>query len=187
MIDTVSSLLPNFAIMKKSPFLLLLFALAACTSSGPASAPTNAPLLLAENADTGQAYYLDEHGRTAIPPGKYAMCLTDTFRTHAVVLLQGDYKWVVIDRQEKVLYEVFLYDNGPDYPSEGLFRIVQDGKIGYADADTYSIVISPQFDCAFPFENGRAKVSKQCRTVKDGEYSVWESEAWLYVNKAGDF
>ena len=113
------------------------------------------------------------------------MCLTDTFHTHAVVLLPSDAKWVVIDRQEKVLYEVFPYDNGPDYPSEGLFRIVQDGKIGYADATTYAIVIERQFDCAFPFENGKAKVSNECQTVKDGEHSVWESDPWQYVDQRG--
>jgi hypothetical protein len=96
-------------------------------------------------------------------------------------------KWVIMDAQKTALYEVFLYDNGPDYPSEGLIRVVKNGKIGYADADTYAIVIEPQFDCAFPFENGKAKVSNQCQTVKDGEYSVWESEAWQYVDKEGEF
>ena len=171
--------------MQNQIFLLLLLASAACTPSGPASQPAAGPLLLAEDAGTGQPYYHDGRGHTAIPAGKYAMCLTDTFHTHALVLLPRDSKWVVIDRQEKVLYEVFPYDNGPDYPSEGLFRIVQDGKIGYADEATYAIVIEPQFDCAFPFENGKAKVSNQCQTVKDGEHSVWESDDWKYVDKRG--
>lgn len=92
-------------------------------------------------------------------------------------------KWVIMDDQKNALYEVFLFDNGPDYPSEGLIRVVKNGKIGYADATTYAIVIEPQFDCAFPFENGKARVSKQCRTVEDDEHSIWESEAWEYVSK----
>lgn len=99
----------------------------------------------------------------------------------------GDGKWVVMDSQKTALYEVFSYDNGPDYPAEGLIRVVKNGKIGYADAETYVIVIEPQFDCAFPFENGKAKVSNQCRTVRDGEHSVWESDAWQYVDKQGNF
>jgi hypothetical protein len=99
--------------------------------------------------------------------------------------LTDDGKWVIMDSQKTALYDVFIYDNGPDYPSDGLIRVVKNGKIGYADADTYAIVIEPQFDCAFPFENGKAKVSNQCQTVKDGEYSVWESDAWQYVNKQG--
>ena len=48
-------------------------------------------------------------------------------------------KWVIMDSKKKVLYEIFPYDNGPDYPSEGLFRIVQNGKIGYAHENTYGI------------------------------------------------
>lgn len=97
----------------------------------------------------------------------------------------ADGKWVIIDSQKTALYEVFLYENGPDNESEGLIRVVKNGKIGYADAKTYAIVIEPQFDCAYPFENGKAKVSNLCKTVKDGEHSVWESEAWQFVDKKG--
>jgi WG containing repeat len=99
----------------------------------------------------------------------------------------ADGKWVILDGKKTTLYEVFIYDNGPDYPADGLIRVVKNGKIGYADARTYTIVIEPQFDCAFPFENGKARVSNQCRTVKDGEYSVWESDAWQVVDKQGKF
>ncbi|HMQ48538.1 MAG TPA: WG repeat-containing protein [Saprospiraceae bacterium] len=166
-------------------FLLLALAFTACTHPTSTEHTDTNPWLLVEDPDTGQTGYRDDNGETVIPTGKYAMCLTDTFRTHAVVLLHNDGKWVVIDRQENVLYEVFPYDNGPDYPSEGLFRIVQNGKIGYADADTYAVVIEPQFDCAYPFENGKAKVSQQCQTIKDGEHSVWESDTWQYIDKEG--
>jgi WG containing repeat len=98
-----------------------------------------------------------------------------------------DGKWVIMDGQKTALYEVFIYDNGPDYEADGLIRVVKNGKIGYADAKSYTIVIEPQFDCAFPFENGKAKVSNQCKTVKDGEHSMWESDAWQYVDKQGKF
>ena len=99
----------------------------------------------------------------------------------------ADGKWAILDGQKTALYEVFMYDNGPDYEAEGLIRVVKNGKIGYADAKTYLLIIEPQFDCAFPFENGKARVSNQCKTVKDGEYSVWESDAWKYVDKKGKF
>ncbi len=106
--------------------------------------------------------------------------------TSALTMEQtADGKWVILDGQKTALYEVFIYDNGPDYEAEGLIRVVKNGKIGYADAKTYAIVIEPQFDCAFPFENGKAKVSNQCKMVKDGEHSIWESDAWQYVDKAG--
>ncbi len=98
----------------------------------------------------------------------------------------GNGKWVIMDNKKTILYEVFIYDNGPDYAADGLIRVVKNGKIGYADANTYAIVIEPQFDCAYPFENGKAKVSHQCKTVKEGEYSVWKSNAWQYVDKQGE-
>lgn len=94
-------------------------------------------------------------------------------------------KWVIMDDKKTTLYDVFIYDNGPDYPAEGLIRVVKNGKIGYADATTFAIVIPPQYDCAFPFENGKAKVSNKCKTIKDGEHSIWESDAWQFVDKKG--
>lgn len=112
-----------------------------------------------------------------------------TVATNALSIKQtDDGKWVIMDSKKKMtLYEVFLYDNGPDYASDGLIRVVKNGKIGYADAAAYDIVIEPQFDCAYPFENGKAKVSNQCQTVKEGEYSIWQSDAWQYVDKKGNF
>ena len=99
----------------------------------------------------------------------------------------SDGKWVIMGSKKTILYEVFIYGNGPDYAADGLIRVVKNGKIGYADAKTYAIVIEPQFDCAYPFENGKAKVSNQCQIVKDGEYSVWKSDTWQYVDKNGNF
>jgi hypothetical protein len=108
--------------------------------------------------------------------------------TPALTMQQtADGKWVILDDQKAIVYEVFIYDNGPDYEADGLFRVVKNGKIGYADAKNYAIVIEPQFDCAYPFENGKAKVSNQCKTEKDGEYSTWESDFWQYVDKQGKF
>ena len=108
--------------------------------------------------------------------------------TQALTMEQNaDGKWVILDGQKTIVYEIFIYDNGPDYEADGLFRVVKNGKIGYADAKTYAIVIEPQFDCAYPFENGKAKVSNQCKTEKDGEYSIWKSDFWQYVDKQGKF
>ena len=90
-----------------------------------------------------------------------------------------------IFRQENILYIVFPFDNGPDYVSDGLFRILIDGKIGYADSATGKIIIQPQFDCAWQFENGVAKVSTDCTTKSDGEHSTWLSESWFYIDRTG--
>ncbi len=119
----------------------------------------------------GYAYI---NGDTVIGIGKYQYCFTDTFRKYAFVVKQ-DSGIVAIDRDENVLYNVFLLDNGPDEVSEGLFRVVLKNKIGYADAITGSIVIQPQFDCAYPFQNGLAQVSTNCKTKKGMENTTWES------------
>ena len=91
--------------------------------------------------------------------------------------------FVAIDRQENVLYEIFPFDNGPDNSSDGLFRILENNKIGFADSATGKVVIKPQFDCAWPFENGLAEVSNDCKTQSEGEHSVWVSDHWFYIDK----
>jgi hypothetical protein len=93
---------------------------------------------------------------------------------------------VVIDRHENILYKVFPFDNGPDYASDGFFRITKNNKIGYADELTGKIVIKPQFDCAFPFENNIAKVGMNCTTyADDAEHHTLTTSKWLYIDKKG--
>lgn len=128
--------------------------------------------------------YKNQKGEVIIPAGKYARCFTDTFKTYAIVAKPNS-GFIAIDRQENILYEVFIFDNGPDEISEGLFRIVKNKKIGYADFETGKIVIQPQFDCAFPFKNAAAKVSIDCKTESAGEHSAWISDHWYYIDKKG--
>lgn len=130
--------------------------------------------------------YVDSKGRIIIPFGKYLRCFTDTFKNYAIVEKpkQG---FVVIDRNESVKYKVFTIDNGPDDITEGLFRIVKNGKIGYAGSD-FSVKIKPLYGCAFPFENGKAKVGYDCKTETDPqthEYHYWISKNWFYIDKQG--
>ena len=69
----------------------------------------------------------------------------------AIVLKSGE--WVGIDRNEQVLLVPFIFDNGPDYVEDGLFRFVENNKIGFANLNGQKIIL-PQFDFATPFENG---------------------------------
>lgn len=85
-------------------------------------------------------------------------------------------------------YAVYHYDNGDDYISDGLQRIVdKDGKIGFRDS-IGNIMITPQFAFAFPFKKGYAKVTYTGHSEavdKNGEYHRWVSDSWYYINKAG--
>ncbi len=127
--------------------------------------------------------YLNQKGDTIIDGKEYAYCFSDTIE-HFGFVMTNDNICMAIDRNGKEMYQVFWYDNGPDYYSDGLFRIIKNGKIGYAD-ETGTVIIEPQFECAEPFEAGKAKVAKKCTLVADGEYKRAESSEWFYINKAG--
>lgn len=128
--------------------------------------------------------YVNARNDTIIPLGKYQLCFNDTFRNLAFVV--KDNQMVAIDRDERVLFKPFPFDNGPDYLSEGFYRAVDDNKkIGFADT-AGKIIIKPQFGCAFPFEKGLAKVSNDCKTVDIGDgHTMWESDKWFYIDKQG--
>lgn len=163
--------------MKIKLIILLLFVFISCDNSNY--------LVLLTNKQ-GDYAYANLKGDTIIPFGKYPMCFTDTFKKFAIVI-KPKTGLVAINRDEKVLFEIFPFDNGPDEPSEGMFRIVENGKIGYADLN-FSVKIKPQYECAFPFKNGIAKVSCDCKTIpvnRDGEYNEWVSNNWFYINKSG--
>ena len=160
--------------------LIILGSLTQCRSAYQ----NNDDLILFNDTLQDRYGYKNQNGDIVIPIDKYLRCFTDTFKTYAIVIKEHT-GFVAIDRQENVLYKVFPFDNGPDEPSEGLFRILSDKKIGYADSLTGKVVIKPQFDCAWPFENGMAKVSTDCTTQTDGEHSIWSSDNWFYIDRRG--
>lgn len=134
-------------------------------------------------SDEAECGYVNSRGDTVIAIGKYEYCFTDTLE-HMAIVLKKSGELMAIDRQERELFEVLWYDNGPDYFADGLIRIKKNGNIGYAD-EKGRVVIAPQFGCAFPFQNGRARVAMACKTVQEGEHSRWESEEWFYIDKSG--
>ncbi len=128
--------------------------------------------------------YVNQAGEIMIDHEKYLMCLSDTFDNYAIVLKEED-GFVAINKAEEILYHIFLYDNGPDAPAEGLFRIVEGEKIGYADVQTGEIKIKPQFVAARPFENNYAPICPDCEVVKDFDHSSWENGKWGLIDKNG--
>jgi hypothetical protein len=168
----------------KTTYILLLIGLFTVHNVSGQTTSDKDILILFVDTVNYECGYKNLKGDTIIPLGKYSLCFTDTFKTYAIVAMPHK-GFVAIDRQENILYNVFPFDNGPDYVSDGLFRIIIDGKIGYADSATGKIIIKPQFDCAWQFENGIAKVSTECETKSDGEHSTWLSNSWYYIDKTG--
>jgi len=105
--------------------------------------------------------YMNSNGDTIIPIGKYYYCYTDTIRNFGMVIEKGTGKILGIDKNANELFEVFKTDNGPDYIENGLFRIIKNDRIGYANSNGI-IVITPKFKCAQSFTFGKAEVSDSC-------------------------
>ena len=126
--------------------------------------------------------YVNQKGDTVIPVGKYQYCFFDTVTTYTIVRdISGIY---AIDQKENRLFEVYWFDNGPDYIKDGLFRIERNGKIGYANTNG-EVVIEPQFECANAFENEKAKVTFECDLKKFGEHAEMKSDTWFFIDKTG--
>ncbi len=96
--------------------------------------------------------YKHRNGKVAIK-AQYSSIYTDTLYKMAIVL--KEWKWVGIDRNAKIILIPFIYDNGPDYVEEGLFRFVEKDKIGFADLNGNKI-ISAQYSFATFFTDGIA-------------------------------
>lgn len=126
--------------------------------------------------------YMDKTGKFRIPIGKYSMCFTDTFYNVAIVGCMDGF--CAIDKEEKFLYHVFAYDNGPDELNEGLRRIILNNAIGFAD-QRGRIVIEPNFIFVRPFENGLAEFCEGCRSVRVIDHTEIQGGKWGFIDKSG--
>jgi hypothetical protein len=140
-------------------------------------------LIQFRDATTNLYGYKDSAGRIVIP-AKYAEAYTDTFYTIAIVFIPHE-GFVGINRREQLLFHVYPFDNGPDYPKEGLFRISEHGKIGFANMKGEK-VIPDTLDFARPFSDGLAAFTEGGHSESSGEHSIWEDGHWGFINKKGE-
>lgn len=80
--------------------------------------------------------------------------------------------------------KTLIFDNGPDDFSNGLARTERNGKIGFFDK-ALSIVIKPQYDFAYSFENDLALVCMGCIRKKEGEHTRMAGGKWGAINSKG--
>jgi hypothetical protein len=92
--------------------IIVLVALLCCFAQYAQSQTANEAWIRVTDSITGAQGYKNKAGKLVIPQGKYSHCFTDTFRNYAAVLDPGK-GYVAIDRQEKAMYSVFIFDNGP--------------------------------------------------------------------------
>ena len=98
---------------------------------------------------------------------------------------QDDIGFVAFDPKGAKLFVAYPFDNGPDYPSEGLFRILEKDRIGYANLKG-EIVIQPQFSAAHPFHGSRAAYCEGCALVPAGEHTSWQGGKWGFIDRNGN-
>lgn len=168
-------------ILKFTGMFFILLGLYGC-DPGKKNVQVKDDYLVLKMNDTSFMYaYYNKKGEKVL--GDYAMAFADTLKDFAIVADSG---YILIDKQGKPIYHIFTLDNGPDETKEGLYRIMEDGKIGFVDSATSKLVIPPAYAGAWPFENGKAKVSFNCITITDGEHSSWVSGDWFYIDKQGN-
>ena len=131
--------------------------------------------------------YTDEKGDTIVPYGRYSYCVSDSIAPVGFVLEAGVNGITCINTEGKPLCRALVVDNfTPDYLSEGTFRIVNDeGLMGFADS-LGLVVIAPQFKYAYPFQDGRAKVTYTGhKNNPNDEHWEWVSDDWFYIDHQG--
>lgn len=129
---------------------------------------------------------LNQKGDTIINFGKFLYCQHDTISNFGYVIDKKTKETIGINHKGERIFEAFIYDNGPDYISEGLFRIKRNGKVGYANKQGI-IVIKPEYKCASSFYKGYAIVTYSGTIYKDldGNLRCKKSSKELKIDKEG--
>jgi len=168
--------------MNKFVIISLFFFLFACSNSNKNA---NQILILhsSEKGEVEMYSYLTQEGDTVITEGKYVVCFSDTIKTMGFVY-SAETGWMAIDNKGDKLFDVYTFDNGPDYESEGLFRILKNNKMGFANSEG-KIIIEPAFDFVYPFEDGKAKFGVSCKKTSDGEHEQIDCLEWYFIDKQG--
>lgn len=130
--------------------------------------------LFAQNLDQQYSLWVDDQKsqiRCFVAESPFQYCLRES----------DDGDLIVADKHNQEVYRIYYFDNWPDEAQDGVYRIRQGDKIGFADATTGKVVIEATYDCAYPFEEGKAKVGVGCKTQTDGERSWWVGGDWTTI------
>lgn len=141
--------------------------------------------MISWDEDYSQAGYINADGDTIIPIGKYGYCFNDTIKDFGVVYDVKRSSFIGINTKDEFMFEVFTFDNGPDYIEDGTFRIKEGNLIGYANGKG-EVVIPPKYEAAWPFEDGKAKVSFKAKKEQHDEHWHWVDAEWFYIDKEGN-
>jgi hypothetical protein len=96
--------------------------------------------------------------------------------------------WMYVSRKGKVVISgVPTMDNWADTFHDGLVRIVRNSKYGFSNR-AGQVIVSPVYDGAMNFENGKARVCNGC-TIKCAdakcEYHGFSGGEWFEIDTQG--
>lgn len=134
--------------------------------------------------------YISLNGDTVIPFGHFAYFGTDTLVHFATVLEQLNDsllgRQIAIDKNQNILFDLVMFDNGPESFHDGLLRVLLNGKMGYANRFG-QIVIPCIYDYAKWFDNGQAEVTFKAKEYLDmEEHRRVESDEWFIIDRKGN-
>ena len=140
----------------------------------------------------GKYGYIDAQGK-AVVPFVYDFAYTDEFSdsiAFVCVIADNHVKIKAINRKNERLFTVFMFDNGPDYVNEGVFRIVDDstGLMGFGNM-AGDIAIKPQFFFVTPFSDGFASFNEGGKIVAINEsdrHSFIDGGKWGFIDIWGN-
>ena len=125
--------------------------------------------------------YKDGAGAVVIAPRYHS---AGEFSDSGIAAVADENGWAFINSKGAILVRPYVFDNGPDYFSEGLARFVVDGKFGFFD-ERGRVVIPHRFDFAEPFHAGLAVFCEKCTREREGEHAAVKGGKWGYVDRRG--
>ena len=169
-------------------FLTLISIIGSCTEPIPST--KNTQILIAFQ-DTSQNWgFKDTSGQVVIPP-QYSMVFEDSFVHDIAFVVEKKYDSdderhgiIAIDKNNKMILKPFIFDNGPDYLQEGLFRFVEKGQMGFADVNGKK-VIPAKYIFVEAFQEGFAAFCEGCKKETMGEHWRMVGGKWGFMDKNG--
>lgn len=169
---------------------LLTLVLIMCSCDKPLSATKNNQVLVSFE-DTAHIWgFKDTSGQIMIPP-QYAAVFEDSFVNDIAFVVEKKYAVdderhgiIAIDKKNKLILKPFIFDNGPDYVKEGLFRFVEKGLMGFADINGKK-VIPAKYTFVEAFQEGFAAFCEGCKKETVGEHWRMVGGKWGFMDKNG--
>lgn len=127
-------------------------------------------------------FYVYTRGEGGWESGKLWYSVTK-FRPEGYAVAEEYSRTVLIDRQEKTIGSVYIFDNHPDSVQDGVMRMREGGKVRYFSLKD-GAYFKGSWDYGTPFDRGVACVCNDC-LVPDGDYNRVEGGVSWFINDKG--